>query len=521
MRYGGAPVLYAQHGPDMVQRLRGMFAFAIVDLVDREVFMARDRFGKKPLFYRADAAGVSLASTLDALIPLLGAHPSLDPQAIAEYLVLQYVPSDLSPWQGVRKLEPGRWLRWRAGITQTRRYWHPALPAPQDGFDPEAAKHQLRLKVREAVEVRLESEVPLGVFLSGGLDSSVVVAEMTEIGARASTFSVGFEEASLDETDFARMVAHAFGTDHHVLRPESDALSLLDALGDAYDEPFADSSALATLAVARAASEHVTVVLTGDGGDELFGGYERYRAMHIARHLRRRLGPLAGVAGRSAGLFGALPGTGRLGAAAGFVRDPWPGYRDRMFHFAPEEVRRLLAPDLAAEVDVGQPARRLDSLWTDAGDEGWAPWVDAQSYLPDDLLTKMDRATMASSVEARSPLLDHQLWEWAATVPRDQLLDRRAGKLLMREAYRGVLPDPIIERAKMGFGVPLTAWLRTHLRPRLLDRVASPAGPLASIVDPAGAAAVVDRFLRGDDTFTYRAWNLLALATWLERRTGA
>ena len=166
--------------------------------------------------------------------------------------------------------------------------------------------------------------MPLGVFLSGGLDSSVVVAEMTEIGARASTYSVGFEHESLDESGFARTVADAFSTDHHVLRPESDAPALLDALGDAYDEPFADSSALATLAVARAASEHVTVVLTGDGGDELFGGYERYRAMHIARHLRRRLGPLTGVAGRSAGLIGALPGTGRLAAAAGFVRDPGP-----------------------------------------------------------------------------------------------------------------------------------------------------------------------------------------------------
>jgi asparagine synthase (glutamine-hydrolysing) len=378
--------------------------------------------------------------------------------------------------------------------------------------------------VREAVEVRLESEVPLGVFLSGGLDSSAVVAEMAEIGARSSTYSVGFDHEAFDESAFASMVAKRFGTDHHVLRPGSDVPGLLDALGDAYDEPFADSSALATMAVARAASEHVSVVLTGDGGDELFGGYERYRGMWLAQGFRRRLGRMAGVAGRSTALLGGLPGSGRLAAAAAFVRDPWSGYRDRMLHFAPDEVHRLLRPELTAQVDPWRPVHRLDELWSDAASdadpasERWVPWVDAQSYLPDDLLTKMDRATMAWGVEARSPLLDDRLWEWAATLPRDQLIDRRAGKVLMREAYRGVLPDAIIDRAKMGFGVPLARWLRTHLRTQLISRVAAPDGPLASVIDPAGASALVDRFLQGDDALTYRSWNLLALATWLERR---
>jgi asparagine synthase (glutamine-hydrolysing) len=314
------------------------------------------------------------------------------------------------------------------------------------------------------------------------------------------------------------MVARRFGTDHHVLRVESDAPALLDALGEAYDEPFADSSALATLAVARAAKEHVTVVLTGDGGDELFGGYDRYRAMRMAGNLRRRLGPMAAAAGRAGGIASRVPGAGRLAAASGFLRDPWAGYRDRMFHFTPTEVRRLLHPDLAAQVDVWAPVRRLDRLWADAGSQPWVPWIDAQSYLPDDLLTKMDRATMAFGVEARSPLLDHELWTWAATLPRDLLIDRKTGKLLMRNAYRGVLPDPVIDRAKMGFGVPLGAWLRSHLRSRL---VAAPTGPLAGIVDPVAARAVVDRVLRGDDAFMYRAWNLLALATWLERRVAS
>jgi asparagine synthase (glutamine-hydrolysing) len=512
------PYLYALHGPDMVDRLRGMFAFAVIDLVEREAFLARDRFGKKPLYVAAGTNAVSFASTLDALVPLLASTPEIDAQAIAEYMVLQYVPEDRSPWAGVEKLPPGHWLRWRAGSVERRRYWRPPLPETVHDVDAAQARRQLRLKVREAVELRLESEVPLGVFLSGGLDSSAVVAEMTEIGAPVSSYSVGFEQGRLDESEFARMVARRFGTDHHVLRVESDAPALLDALGEAYDEPFADSSALATLAVARAAKEHVTVVLTGDGGDELFGGYDRYRAMRMAGNLRRRLGPMAAAAGRAGGIASRVPGAGRLAAASGFLRDPWAGYRDRMFHFTPTEVRRLLHPDLAAQVDVWAPVRRLDRLWADAGSQPWVPWIDAQSYLPDDLLTKMDRATMAFGVEARSPLLDHELWTWAATLPRDLLIDRKAGKRLMREAYRGVLPDPVIDRAKMGFGVPLGAWLRSHLRSRL---VAAPTGPLAGIVDPVAARAVVDRVLRGDDAFMYRAWNLLALATWLERRVAS
>ena len=514
------PYLYAMHGPMMVERLRGMFAFAVVDTVKREVFLARDRFGKKPLYVHTGDGQLEFASTLDALLPLLRHTPELDVQSIAEYMVMQYVPADRSPWQGVRKLEPGHWLRWRSGRVEEQRYWAPPLPMVDPSFDPHEARRELRVRIRQAVAARLESEVPLGVFLSGGLDSSVVVAEMVEIGARVSTYSVGFEHARLDESRFARLVADRFGTDHHELRPETDVVALLEELGRAYDEPFADSSALATLAVARAAREHVTVVLTGDGGDELFGGYDRYRAIVSASRLHDRLGPLAGPSAAAARLLGSFPRTGRLALAASFVEDPWAGYRDRMFHFQPNEVAGLLRPEVAAKVDPWRPVRRLDDLRTQAGQEAWVPWVDAQTYLPDDLLTKMDRATMASSVEARSPLLDHLLWEWMATVPRRYLLNGRVGKVLMREAYRGVLPDPIIDRAKMGFGVPLTAWLRTHLRPMLVERVGARGSPLGSIVDPAGASALVARFLAGDDALAYRAWNLLALATWLERRGG-
>ncbi len=271
-----------------------------------------------------------------------------------------------------------------------------------------------------------------------------------------STYSIGFEQKGLDETAHAETVAMRFGTQHRSLRLETEATTLLEELGCAYDEPFADSSALATLAVARAAKEHVTVVLTGDGGDELFGGYERYRAHAIGQRWHDRLGMAAPPLAMMGQAVGSLAGVKRLRDGAGFVARPWSSYRDRMFHFSPDEVSILLRRDLLAEVDVWGPSRRLDELWTDAP-ERWVPWVDAQTYLPDDLLTKMDRATMASSIEARSPLLDRDLWSWVSRVPRDRLIDHRSGKNLLREAYRGTLPDVILDRPRWVSGCPSPA----------------------------------------------------------------
>jgi asparagine synthase (glutamine-hydrolysing) len=431
--------------------------------------------------------------------------------------VLQYVPAERTPFIGVRKLLPGTSMLWRDGEPHFSRYWSPPIGDPAPAFDLEGAKEGLRGRIRCAVAARLESEVPMGVFLSGGLDSSVIVAEMAEMGVPVETYSIGFEQPDLDESRHAATVAHHFGTDHTMLRVEDEASTLLEGFAGAYDEPFADSSALATLAVAKAAKDHVTVVLTGDGGDELFGGYERYRAHAVGQRLHDRLGPAATPAAAILQVTGALTSNHRLRAGAGFIAHPWSSYRDRMFHFSPNEVSHLMRRELLADVNVSQASDRLNSLWSQATDR-WVPWVDAQTYLPDDLLTKMDRATMASSIEARSPLLDQDLWSWVANAPRNQLIDRRSGKNLLREAYRGVLPDTILDRPKKGFGIPLAAWLRTHLRPMLNERVARPGAPLHCLIEPAAAAKVVERFLAGDDRWTYQAWNLLALATWLEHR---
>ena len=513
------PSLYAADGPAMVERLRGMFAFAVVDLHEREVFLARDGFGKKPLYAAPSRDAIAFGSTLDAVLPLLATSPDLDPQTVAEYLVLQYVPAERTPWAGVEKIPPGHWMRWRDGHVERHRYWAPPPPLVREqSADVARVRAEVRERIRGAVERRLESEVPLGVFLSGGLDSSVVVAEMAALGLKAQTYAVGFEQGDLDERPYAEMVAHRFETDHHALVPETDVPALFARMTQAYDEPFADSSALATLAVAEAASHHVTVVLTGDGGDELFGGYDRYRAHAMARRIGERLGPLTRptvAVGRGAAR---LANNDRAVAAAAFVGDPWAGYRDHLFHFQPHELGGLLTAN--GSLDPQAPLRRLDDLWACKDGRRWMPWLDAQTYLPDDLLTKMDRATMAFGVEARSPLLDEDLWAYVAGLPRPLLMDHRHGKKILREAYRDVLPEPILTRAKRGFGVPVAAWMRTHLRETVGDLLLAPSTLLDGLLDPAATRTLVGGFLEGDDRRTTRVWNLLALAGWYDRRRG-
>jgi asparagine synthase (glutamine-hydrolysing) len=515
--------LYAELGSAMVHRLRGMFAFAVIDRQENRALLARDRFGKKPMCYTESAKGLAFASTLDALRPLLRSTPEVDPEAIAQYLVLQYVPAPLTVWRGVRKLQPGHLAEWKDGRLEVRSYW--SVPERDvEGAAPsveEAAGH-LRELIREAVAIRLESEVPLGVFLSGGIDSSIVVAELAGTGTPPATYSVGFKHASFDETGYARLVAERFGTEHHQLVADDDAPGLFEEFVQAYDEPFADSSALATLAVAKAASEHVTVILTGDGGDELFGGYSRYGYLRRARRIHDRLGPLAAVSGYAAEAAGRVLGSGRLAGGGRWIRDPWSGYRDGLFHFQPEEIQGLLTSEVLEQVRPAASAERLDALWGMAPGRSTMPlWVDQQTYLPEDLLVKMDRAVMAHSLEARSPLLDHVLAEYAATLPGSLLFDAAGtGKAIVRHAYRDVLPPEVLTRRKMGFGVPLAAWLRNELRPVADELLLSEAGPLRSWVRPEAVGSLVHALLAGDDGPKWKVWNLLALAGWASARTG-
>jgi asparagine synthase (glutamine-hydrolysing) len=512
--------LYDWLGPAMVDRLRGMFAFVVFDRRERRALLARDRFGKKPLYFSEVGGVLRFASTLDALRCLLPARPDVDVAAIVQYLVLQYVPSPLTPYRSVRKLSPGHSATWSEGAVDARPYWEPtprAVGAGTTGRREAAAR--VRELIGEAVRIRLESEVPLGVFLSGGLDSSIIVAEMVSAGMQPKTYSVGFRHASFDETRFARLVADRFGTDHHELVADLDVEATFRDLVAFYDEPFADSSALATLAVARAAAEHVTVILTGDGGDEMFGGYERYLLYERARRVNRLLGPLAGVGGRTLELIGAAAHRSRASTAGRFARDPWAGYRDALFHFRPDELPALLRSELHGSMELDAPVGRLDWLWQlHAPGVSALPWIDQQTYLPDDLLTKMDRATMAHSLEARSPLLDHVLAEACAALPESFLFDDRGGKSILRSAYAEVLPTDILTRPKMGFGVPIAAWMRGELRSQLQRLLLSADGPLWAWLRRETVVPLAERFLAGDAAQTRRVWNLLALAAWADAR---
>lgn len=517
--------LYAEYGRTMVDHLRGMFAFAIVDRLEKTVFLARDRFGKKPLYCAVRGQTLLFASTTDALARIAGQSLEIDPQSVAEYLVLQYVPSPRSPFSGVSKLAPGHAALWRRGDLEVRCYWRPprrrGSGRPARGFTPEDLTG-LRSLIRESVTLRLESEVPLGIFLSGGLDSSVVVAEAARSGITPSTFSVGFRRASYDETRYARLVAERFGTRHTELVADDEVEELFDRFTASYDEPFADSSALATLAVAGAAAEQVTVILTGDGGDEMFGGYARYGLYRRARALRSSLGPLAALAGRTAQAIGEGLGVRKLATGGRFVANPWAGYREAMFHHSTRDVATLLHPDVLDEVDLSAPIRRLDTLWAEGtGSASDLLFVDESTYLPDDLLTKMDRATMAFGLEARSPLLDHTLAEACAEYPDSWLFDRARGKRILREAYRSELPPEILDRAKMGFGVPIAAWMRKELRQRVGDLLLASKSPLWDLLRREEVTGLTRRFLRGEGSGSAarKVWNLLALAGWVAHRS--
>lgn len=511
--------LYARDGVEMVEQLRGMFAFVVIDRLERTALLARDRFGKKPLCFAELGNGLAFASTLDALRPLLPATPDVSVEAIAHYLVMQYVPAPLSAWTGVQKLPPGYVAEWRAGILEVRGYWAPPKPVANAEANRDEAAEHLRQLVHDAVTVRLESEVPLGVFLSGGLDSSVVVAELASTGMAPATFSVGFKHKAFDETPYARLVADRFGTQHHELIADDDPPTLFEEFSRAYDEPFADSSALATLSVAKAAREHVTVVLTGDGGDELFRGYTRYALYRRAEWIHRRLGPLAWPASIIAAAAGRSLRRPKLSIGSRWVRDPWSGYRRALFHFQPADVRALLHPAALDGIDTTAPEQALDGLWDDAPNRvSTLSWIDQSTYLPHDLLVKMDRATMSYSLEARSPFLDHELAAFAARLPDSLLLDGD-GKALVRYAYRKVLPTEILTRPKMGFAVPLGSWLRTELRPHVEELLLSDRGPLSRWLRPDRMRPMVTAVLRGDDRERRKVWNLLALAGWAEARS--
>lgn len=507
---------YEEFGDEVVSRLRGMFAFALWDESRERLLLARDRLGQKPLVYREAGGAIAFASELGALLADPEAPREPDPKAIDAYLTYQYVPAPQTAFEGVRKLPPAHRLVFEAGRGRVERYW--SLSAqPTLRISAADATLELERRLDEAVRIRLMSDVPLGAFLSGGLDSSSVVALMAQHGP-VKTFSVGFEETDFDELPYAREVASRFATEHHevVVRPR--AAEVVVDLARHFGEPYADSSALPTWYLARMTATEVKVALNGDGGDELLAGYDRYRILN-AYCLLGRLPSWCGRAARGVAtrLETHLPARARRLLASVSAR-PELSYARTISYFTPEERWPLYNEGMRAAVagsDAYQAVLRRFAE-SDAPDLlGQTLYADLMTYLPDDLLAKVDIASMAHGLEARSPFLDHELVEFAARLPSSLKLGMSGGKRLLRKVMAARLPDRILRRRKRGFGVPIGRWLRGELRSLLSDLLLAPDAAIREFLQPAEVRRICEQHWSGRRDRSMQLWALMMLELWL------
>lgn len=517
--------LYEEYGLQCLSMLRGMFAFAIWDEPAQRLVLARDRLGKKPLYYWVNDQSLTFASELKALL-VDSSTPSIDPVALHHYLTFQYVPTPMTIFQEVRKLQPGHVLVYENGKVSESAYWslhyHDKLVR---GSDVEYVE-EFRSLLKESVRLRLASDVPLGAFLSGGLDSSSVVALMSqEMTQPVKTFSIGFKDKTFNELPYAREVAERFRTDHHEFVVDPSAVEIMPTLVRVYDEPYGDSSAIPTYYISQLSREFVTVILNGDGGDELLGGYPRYQfgALHslVMRALEFNQGMNVATDRVTRWLTRVLPKSRGIGARRGrlarLVQPLSQQYLDRVSYFTTAQKEWLYTPEFSETVrahsssdlmarwfDDTQAMTQLDRLLS----------VDTRSYLPDDLLAKVDRATMAHGLEARSPLLDHKLVEFAAALPVEQKVRRGETKYVLRAAMRGTLPDRILQREKKGFAVPIARWFREDCRELLRENLLSAKATARGYFRPERIRRLIEEHEQMKANHGARLYALLMLELW-------
>jgi asparagine synthase (glutamine-hydrolysing) len=516
---------YEQFGTGVLERLNGMFAFALWDARAQRLFMARDRLGIKPLYYAETKDGILFASELKSLLRVPGLGRDLDRQALGQYLALEYIPSPRTPFHGVRKLPPATMLLVEHGAVRTDVYWRLREASPIGSVAE--AEEGIRTHLERSVRLQRMADVPVGAFLSGGLDSSALVATLAAVGGGAvHTFSIGFGERGFDETGYARRVADALGTVHReeILRP--DCLELFETVTALLDEPFADNSILPTYLVSRVARESVKVALSGDGGDELFGGYDHYKAERMLGWYER----VPRWARRSAlGLLGAAPG--RTATKKHGVRRALARLEDALTYPASLSQARFMVRSSDAVrrgLLVGAAPEETDDGWTEPFAaiirdspfrEGLArqQFIDVKSFLADDILFKTDRASMAASLEARVPYLDHELVEYAFRIPDAYKLRGLVGKWILRRAFRGRIPERVLRRRKSGFSVPISSWLRAGLSPLAHDLLAPARLRRQGIFDPEPVGRLLDdhQALRGDHGRIL--WGLVMFQAWWDR----
>ncbi len=521
--------LYQELGPDCVLKLRGMFAFAIWDRDKKSLFLARDRVGKKPLVYADEPGYFAFGSELRCLFVWPGLSREVREEAVDQFLSLQYIPSPGTIYKDVRKLPPGCWLLYENGKALIRRYWDLPLGGSPATRDPRQAQRLVVDKLKEAVRLRMLADVPLGAFLSGGIDSSVVVALMAEQSSRpVKTFSIGFEEERFSELRFAKEVAARYGCEHTEFVVKPEMAEILPKLAWHYGEPYADPSALPSYYVSRETRRYVTVALNGDGGDENFAGYIRYMAMNLARYFDALPAPARAALRAGAELlpeynapYGFTWRLKRFLRSAVFADLP-RRHLNMVAYFREEDKAGLYTPQFQARLgsQAGSAQRYVAQLFARCEKEDFVNrllYVDFKSYLPECLMTKVDIATMATSLEGRSPLLDHEFIELVYNLPGSwKLKGLRGQKWLLKEAFRDRLPETIYKRGKMGFGIPLGSWFRGPLKGFWEDRVLSGKALGRGYFREEALRRIWNEHQSGGRDHGYRLWALLMLELWHE-----
>lgn len=516
--------LFEDYGAECVNYLRGMFAFAIWDKRKMALLLARDRIGKKPLLYCKQGESFYFASEFTSLLASEGVEKRINRQALDYYITFGYIPAPLTIYENVFKLQPAHVLILKENDITLRRYWQPDYSSKINISEEEAATRLLTL-LKEAVKIRLYSEVPLGAFLSGGIDSSTVVGLMSQLSVRIKTFSIGFDEKDYSELKFAKNIADKFGTQHNEFVVRPNALEVLPLLVERYGEPYADSSCIPTYYLCRETRKYVTVALNGDGGDELFAGYERYQAMLIS-----------GIYGKApklikkicSGLGQILPDSvdqkNKLRRLKRFIEAadlPLKSRYTRWISVFDTELKEGLYskdfmmslpvdrnPDLVTYyLDHPKVSGLLDALLK----------TDTFSYLPGDLLVKVDIASMANSLEARSPFLDHKVIEFAASLPEGYKMKGLIKKYILKKAITGFIPGENIHRQKMGFGMPIGKWFRQDLKDFLTDTLLSGASLKRGYFKPGVVQSMINEHLTGKRDFAFQLWSLLMLELWHRR----
>jgi asparagine synthase (glutamine-hydrolysing) len=517
--------LYEDLGLDCFEHLNGMFAIAIWDSLRNRLVLARDRLGKKPLYYTVQNGRLLFASELKSLLQVPGIQKQMDPGAVDLYLTYQYIPHPHSIYQGIHKLPPGHFAVFENGQVKVESFWKVDW-SKEISIDQATASQKLKELLLDSIRIRLRSDVPLGAFLSGGIDSSLVVAiAQQQLQTPIRTFSIGFSESDFDETRYAKMVADHVGTKHERFEVNASGMDIVDRLVDQYDEPFSDSSAVPTWYLCELTRQHVTVALSGDGGDELFGGYERYRALEWSGRLQSWL-PVSWL--NQSWLIKRLPDSNARRSLLRRVRrfcealgqPPVERYMNWIQIFGEASRLDLYQESFIQQLPDRNPVDFLRNAWNKAGKRdllSCASVADLQTYMPCDLMTKVDIASMAHSLEARQPMLDYRLVEWAASLPSHLKLKGTCGKKLLMDTYHDLLPNEIWHRPKMGFGVPIAKWFRTSLRDRTMDALLGADARCHAIFRPEAIRALVEEHMSGKGNQAYRLWNLLMLELWMRK----